>query len=644
MANRALLVGINAYPRQALRGCINDVQDLARFLVEQRGFAASDVRLLTDKDATTAGIRDNLTGWLLAQAAPGDRLVYHFSGHGSRLLSADGEVHDVICPVDFDFTAARSLSDADFKQIFAAVPAGADFNWISDSCHSGDLARSWGMRDVLPRYLPPPPELARQIERALARRAKTRGLGQAEEHINGVLIAGCQSDQESADAKINGRFNGALSYYLLRELTSDKGLSTDIETVVKNATAQLQAERYEQIPQVRGQPVARKKPFLGTMSATVAVASPPATPATSPAATAVPSVLVAAAAALTPAVAAAANPPAGPGTVGPTTVGPGTAIPGTTMTLEEVAEARGWRERDDDAVSRGLGGNTPTTMSKAELAAIPNEKIAALVSDETHALVIAAEIGSRAEYDKKYKHPEWPQGESGVTIGFGSDLGYFDHTSMQGAWGGLIADPDYKRLEKCCGLKGSSASAALGSVKDISVPWEKADVAYHRHEVPEYGRQVIGALPNAMELHPHCFGALFSLVYNRGPGMGTSGDDKRREMRNIRDHMAAHRFDKVPGEFRAMKRLWVGKFAGLVKRREDEAKLFEKGLKAKQTQVATTVSGVAAAAAGAAAIPPKPVAVTAPAAAPDPVAAAAPASHPVAASQPAFPGGPSRFR
>ena len=175
MANRALLVGINAYPQQPLRGCINDVQDIAKLLVEARGFASSDIRSMMDRAATAAAIKQALEEWLIQGAEAGDRLFFHYSGHGSRLVDRAGEVRDVICPVDFDFTMERSLSDEDFRQIFAAVPVGAQFTRISDTCHSGDLARSFGTRDVLPRYLPPPPEIAAAIAVALSRRAVTRG-------------------------------------------------------------------------------------------------------------------------------------------------------------------------------------------------------------------------------------------------------------------------------------------------------------------------------------------------------------------------------------------------------------------------------------------------------------------------------------
>src|SRR5215470_13439629 len=113
MANRALLVGINAYPPRypPLKGCLNDVADIESLLKEKYDFAESDLHVLVDAEATAATIRQRLEGWLVHNAAPLDRLLFHFSGHGTRMPGRDGTVHDVICPVDFDFTEARALPD-----------------------------------------------------------------------------------------------------------------------------------------------------------------------------------------------------------------------------------------------------------------------------------------------------------------------------------------------------------------------------------------------------------------------------------------------------------------------------------------------------------------------------------------------------
>jgi metacaspase-1 len=41
--NRALLVGINRYPSAPLNGCINDIEDMAKFLVDKCVFTKSDI-------------------------------------------------------------------------------------------------------------------------------------------------------------------------------------------------------------------------------------------------------------------------------------------------------------------------------------------------------------------------------------------------------------------------------------------------------------------------------------------------------------------------------------------------------------------------------------------------------------------------
>lgn len=55
------------------------------------------------------------------------------------------------------------------------------------------------------------------------------------------------------------------------------------------------------------------------------------------------------------------------------------------------------------------------------------------------------------------------------------------------------------------------------------------------------------------------------------------GSNSRKEMRDIRDAVAAGRFGDVPAALRSMKRLWP-QGNGLRDRREREAKLFEEGL------------------------------------------------------------------
>jgi len=84
----------------------------------------------------------------------------------------------------------------------------------------------------------------------------------------------------------------------------------------------------------------------------------------------------------------------------------------------------------------------------------------------------------------------------------------------------------------------------------------------------------VDALPRAQAT------SLVSLVYNRGTDL--SGD-RRREMRAIRDRLAAGDLESVASEIDAMERLWPPQ-SGLVRRRRDEARLWRSGFAALQLE------------------------------------------------------------
>ena len=97
---------------------------------------------------------------------------------------------------------------------------------------------------------------------------------------------------------------------------------------------------------------------------------------------------------------------------------------------------------------------------------------------------------------------------------------------------------------------------------------------------PENSRYFI----NSDELTEDSFGALVSLVYNRGSATKSSPDDpldRRREMREIKQLCLQRQFERIPDQIRKMRRLWENdeSVSGLIKRRELEARLFEAGLK-----------------------------------------------------------------
>ncbi len=206
---------------------------------------------------------------------------------------------------------------------------------------------------------------------------------------------------------------------------------------------------------------------------------------------------------------------------------------------------------------------------------LSGEELRKLVSSEAIDLMIAMEVGTRESYEAKYAKPSWPGLSSGVTIGFTFDLGYHTLDTFKSVWGGHLKADELERLSAAIGKKGEAAAAMVADFADINVSWEAAREVFLNTDLPRFAKLVISVFPNARELPPDSFGALVSLVYNRGPSLT---GEKRTEMRNIRDLMETREFDKVPDQIRAMKRLWPASMSGLHKRRDAEAALFEKGL------------------------------------------------------------------
>ena len=266
MNNKALLVGINAYPNpnNNLRGCINDIVDMEYFIASKnKVYPKEDIRTLTDSKATKKGILNQLN-WLLLGANAGDQLLFHYSGHGAQIPSHNPAIEkdgldEIICPYDFRGEAATetAISDKEFASIFAKIPKGVHFVWISDSCHSEDLSRkheiveansysNYDLKDT--RFRRFNHKNSTQQTEVIA---PVASLGSAAIPLHGALLSGCASHQLSADAYINNRFNGAFTHYLIKNL-SLYGEDASMQEIVKYVNIDLMENDYDQNPQSEG--------------------------------------------------------------------------------------------------------------------------------------------------------------------------------------------------------------------------------------------------------------------------------------------------------------------------------------------------------------------------------------------------------
>lgn len=265
MGDKALLIGINRYKDSPLNGCVNDINDMANLLVGKYRFKPDNIRLLADERATTAGIKDRLN-WLVDVGGK-DRCFFHYSGHGAQYPSRnykqelDGKL-EICCPVEFDWTEQHMITDKYFVGIFSKIPGGVKFNWVSDSCHSGDLTRDIGEPNgitiQIPRAYPVPVDIAWRHKGQGSKKMTNRKI------YNGVLdvgfISGCRSDQTSADTTINKRWNGALTHFLIDSLKR-LPVNTALSKIVADTTNNLIRNRYSQRPQVEG--LRSKMPLFG---------------------------------------------------------------------------------------------------------------------------------------------------------------------------------------------------------------------------------------------------------------------------------------------------------------------------------------------------------------------------------------------
>ncbi len=274
MTKKALLVGVDDYAPVGpggpdLRGCVNDVRDMANTLSVLGIIPPSprSMRILTDSRATRAAILSGIK-WLIKGAKKGDVLVFHYSGHGSYVTDVSGDEIDgrdeTICP--HDFATAGMIKDDDLRLLFSGLPAGVNLDIIFDSCHSGTATRSVALEPMIEepilvsRYIEPPIDWGFFIDadpslpvRGLLKKRGPEGSKDIAlaPGLNHVLWAGCRDNQTSSETLIGGVYRGVFTYNFCKVLRgagvgiTRKRLDAQVSSNIRNAG-------YPQIPQLEG--------------------------------------------------------------------------------------------------------------------------------------------------------------------------------------------------------------------------------------------------------------------------------------------------------------------------------------------------------------------------------------------------------
>jgi hypothetical protein len=272
----ALLIGINEYQPAlgSLEGCLNDVEMQRQLLIHRFGFNPKDVLVVTNAQATRKGILEAFEAHLIKQAKPGDVVVFHYSGHGSRVLDPNpiGEekfnstMVPIDRPADSSTSSANSVPDIMGHTLFllmSAVPT-ENLTVVLDSCYSGGGKRG----NLIVRAarlgsgvnLNASPEEFEYQKQLLSRLPFSRDefLALRRKGVaKGVVIASAKPDQLATDATFDG-FNAGAFTYLLTQYLWQEPVSSPFKKVFTNLALRTQdvakSSGMYQVPEFEAKP------------------------------------------------------------------------------------------------------------------------------------------------------------------------------------------------------------------------------------------------------------------------------------------------------------------------------------------------------------------------------------------------------
>lgn len=208
---KALIIGINYIGTQAaLHGCINDALHVKAFLEKEFCLKEDEIHLMTEAGApelrpTRANILKQVE-WLVQEATENSQLFIHYAGHGTQVFDRNGDENDgrdeCICPLDYS-TAGLITDDELRAKLVDPLPKGARLFGLFDCCHSGTIL------DLKYNYLFQAIGSKDSYEMQVERRARLC-------KANVTLISGCLDSQTSADAWIDNKAQGAMTYSFLK--------------------------------------------------------------------------------------------------------------------------------------------------------------------------------------------------------------------------------------------------------------------------------------------------------------------------------------------------------------------------------------------------------------------------------------------
>jgi hypothetical protein len=228
---KALLIGINYINTEyALSGCIDDANRM-KDLLTQHGF--NTIRLLTDSTSVKPTKQNILNEFknIIVNAQSGDILFFYFSGHGSYTFDRNGDETDgrdeMIVSSDL-----QGVLDDELKSILSNhMKREVTIVGLFDSCHSGT------MFDLKFNYLD-----SNNYDKY------TENVRVSECNGNVIMISGCMDAQTSAEALIDNKAQGAMTWSFIESINKTPNCSW--RELLKSMRNTLKQSSFSQIPQL----------------------------------------------------------------------------------------------------------------------------------------------------------------------------------------------------------------------------------------------------------------------------------------------------------------------------------------------------------------------------------------------------------
>lgn len=257
--DRALLVGIGKYDTRKTGWSMihgdNDVDMLAERLI-RNGYKAEDVKRIKNTEATKAGIVNALKE-LADQCQPGDKVFFHFSGHGQPISDLNGDekkkaFDESIVPYDACrtrrykngncyYNGENHLTDDEINYLLAGIKrklGSKGYLFVSfDACYSEglEMAKSMIEHDDVKKIGPirgTADVLRISRDSKLASNPKPAGFSKG---ARMAVVSACRDNERNYEYRNpeTRRCNGSLSLCLARMI--DSGLNiNDWESFFNN--------------------------------------------------------------------------------------------------------------------------------------------------------------------------------------------------------------------------------------------------------------------------------------------------------------------------------------------------------------------------------------------------------------------------